>query len=69
MTIVNGGSSSTVTIDTSTKAAGTYSLVLESYDTSNYPNTTHKTDIVTIIVYEYTRLLSIASFIVILKGS
>ena len=69
MTISNGGTSATVIIDTSTKAAGSYSLVLESYDTSNYPHTTHKTDTIPISVYEYTRLSSIASSIVILKGS
>ena len=49
VTIANGASQGIVTINTTVAAVGTYSLVLESYDTAA-PSSTLKTDFVTIYV-------------------
>ena len=53
MTIANGVSFATVTIDTSAAAVGAYVLALESFDSSeNSLLGTLKTDMVTIYVIE-----------------
>ena len=67
MKIINGLTSATVSIDTAKVAVGTYSLVLESYDTANMSSTIIKADSITIIVNEYVRSSSIESIIKILK--
>ena len=59
-----------MTIDAAKLVAGTSSsLVLESYDTANYPYSAHKTDTIVIYVKEYARSETIPSYFVILKGS
>ena len=71
VTINNGPSSkasASVTINTKSQAYGTYSLVLESYDSANYPSETHLTDTVTIYVTEYFRSAEFESSITIMEG-
>ena len=71
MSIKNGPSSNTsasVTINTQNQVYGTYSLVLESYDSANYPSETHKTDTVTIYVTAYFRSVEFESSVTIMEG-
>ena len=67
VTIANGPSSATVKFDTSTAAVGTYTLLLESFDSSAGSSlATLKTDTITIYVTEFARSPSVASTITIL---
>ena len=63
VTITNGATSASVTIDANGVTAGTYTLVLESYDSSaGSSSETLKTDTVTIYVSDFVRSTSIASY-------
>ena len=73
MSIENGESSASVSIDTVTTfvAVGTYTIYLESYGDISTGSSlkTLKTDTVTIYMTEYVRSSSIESSIEILKGN
>ena len=70
VTITNGATSASVTISATGVTAGTYTLVLESYDSSaGSSSDTLKTDTVTVYVTEYVRSTSIASYQVVAKGN
>ena len=70
MTIVDGDTSATVTINASSVTAGSYSLKLESYDSSaGSTSATLKTDTILVYVTEYARSTSLESYQVVMKGS
>ena len=70
MTITNGATSASVTIDANGVTTGTYTLVLESYDSSaGSSSETLKTDTVTIYVSDFVRSTSSASYKVVTKAS
>ena len=70
VTITNGATSASVTIDANSVTTGTYTLVLESYDSSTGSSSEMlNTDTVTVYVTEYVRSTSIASYLIIEKGS
>ena len=63
VSITNGATSASVAIDATSVSAATYTLKLESYDSSiGSTEATLKTDTVTIYVIEYVRSKSVASY-------
>ena len=70
VTITNGATSASVAIDATGVTTGTYTLVLESYDSSAGSSlTTLKSDAVTVYVTDYVRSTAITSYQVVMKGS
>ena len=70
VTITNGATSATVTIDAASVTAGSYTLKLESYDSSaGSTSATLKTDTILVYVTEYARSASLESYKVVMKGS
>ena len=70
VTITNNLASATVSIDTLGVSIGSYTLTLESFDNSlDSSQATLKIDTVIIYVTEFTRLSSIASSMMILRGN
>ena len=63
VTITNGATSASVAIDVTGVSTGTYTLVLESYDSSAGSSSEMlKTDTITIYVSDFVRSTSIASY-------